>query len=191
MGNFIRRIAAFFLDLIETIVIALSVFVIIYLFLFQPHQVRGSSMYPNFYDGEYLLTDKVSYRMHNPKRGDVIVFRAPRNEEYDYIKRIVGMPGERIRIEGNKIYINNNLLEEPYIPVDYYTYAGTFLKEGQNMIIPEQNYFVFGDNRVHSSDSREWGFVPQENIVGKTWFRYWPPKRMGLIEEVDYKSISQ
>lgn len=190
MLKILQRIGAFFLDLIETIVIALSIFVIIYLFLFQPHQVRGSSMYPTFNDGEYLLTNKISYRFEEPQRGDVVIFRAPRNEEYDYIKRIIGLPGESIKVERGKIFINNNLLPESYLPESYVTSGGGFLREGQSITIPLGTYFVCGDNRSHSSDSREWGFVPRENIVGKSWFRYWPPQRFGAIPKANYTTTS-
>jgi len=180
----------FILDMIETLVMALAVFVIVYLFLFQPHQVRGSSMYPNFHDGEYILTDKISYRLGEPKRGDVVVFRAPRNEEYDYIKRIVGLPGDTIRIDGGRIFLNNSLINEAYLPKDHITSAGGFIKAGQIATVPKEQYFVLGDNRNHSSDSREWGFVPKENIIGKAWLRYWPPERFGKIKEVELNSLT-
>lgn len=191
MINLIRRVLAFFFDLIETVVMALAVFVIFYLFLFQPHQVKGSSMYPTFYDGEYILTDKFSYRLREPKRGEVIIFRAPGHEEYDYIKRIIGMPGDTIKIENNKVIINNQILDEVYLPSDYYTSAGSFLRSGQSVTVPEGQFFALGDNRAHSSDSREWGFVPRQNLVGRAWFRYWPPKRVGLIKENKYAIDSQ
>lgn len=187
--NFFRRVGSFFLDLIETVVIALAIFVIIYLFLFQPHQVRGNSMYPNFYDGEYILTDKVSYRLRDPKRGEVIIFQAPRNQEYDYIKRVVGLPGESIRIDQNKILVNNEILNEVYLPEIYATSPGSFLGSTQGLVIPEDQYFVLGDNRSQSSDSREWGLVPKENIIGKAWLRYWPTERLGVIPEVDYQLV--
>jgi signal peptidase I len=182
----LRKIGSFFLDIVEISVIALAIFVIIYLFLFQPHQVRGNSMYPNFYDGEYLLTDKVSYRLGQPKRGDVIIFKAPKNEEYDYIKRIIGLPEERVKISEGKVWLNNNLLKEPYLPEDYQTFAGSFVQEGESISVPPNQYFVLGDNRNHSSDSRDWGTIPKENIVGKAWLRYWPPSQMGLIPKVEY-----
>lgn len=182
----IRRVITLFLDLIEVFVIALAMFVVMYLFLFQPHQVRGNSMLPNFEDGEYLLTDKISYRFREPSRGDVIIFKAPRNEDYDYIKRIVGLPGETIRIENNRLFINNNPFSESYLPQGDITYAGTFLQEGKSTLIPKGDYLVLGDNRNHSSDSREWGFVPKENIIGKAWIRYWPTSRLGIIPEAKY-----
>jgi len=188
--NVFRRAGSFFLDLVETVVIALAVFVLIYLFLFQPHQVRGSSMYPSLHDGEYLLTDKVSYRLHQPKRGDVIIFTAPHNEEYDYIKRIIGLPGETIKIENGKVFINGLALDEVYIPNDFTTFAGSFAKEGYNVLLPPEQYFVLGDNRQHSSDSREWGSVPEKNIIGRAAFRYWPVEELGSIKEPDYQAIT-
>jgi len=181
MGIF-KKIGTIFLDIIETVVIALAIFVIVYLFLFQPHQVRGSSMFPNFYDNDYLLTDKISYRLNVPKRGDVIIFKAPKNEEYDYIKRVVGLPGEKISInENNQVVLNNEVFNEPYLDSEVKTFAGVFLEIGKTVTVPEDQYFVLGDNRSHSSDSRDWGFVPKENIIGKAWLRYWPPKMMGII----------
>jgi len=188
--NFFRLIGSFFLDLIETTVIALAIFIIIYLFLFQPHQVRGNSMYPNFHDGEYILTDKASYHLREPKRGDVIIFHAPRNEEYDYIKRIIGLPGEIVSTKEGQILINHKILNEVYLPETYITTPGSFLQIGEDISIPEDQYFVLGDNRSYSSDSREWGLVPKTNIVGKAWLRYWPADRLGSISEVHYQVLS-
>lgn len=186
MLSIFKKVGSFFLDIIEIAVIALAIFVIIYLFLFQPHQVRGNSMYPNFHDGEYLLTDKISYRFSQPKRGDVIIFKAPRNEEYEYIKRVVGLPGERIKISQGKIFVNDQAINEFYLASEYQTRGGAFWPENQTLVVGENKYFVLGDNRSHSSDSRDWGPVPQENIIGKAWFRYWPLKNMGLVKEVEY-----
>ena len=183
--NLFRRVSSFFLDLIETVVMALAIFVVIYLFLFQPHQVRGNSMYSSFKDGEYILTDKISYRIGEPKRGDVVIFKAPSNEEYDYIKRIIGLPGDTIKISNNTVLINNNPLAESYLD-DILTTSGSFLRQQDRVIVPENSFFVMGDNRGHSSDSREWGFVPKENIIGKAWLRYWPPPVFGIIPAVDY-----
>ncbi len=180
--SFFRRVGTLFLDVVETVVIALAIFVIAYLFLFQPHQVRGSSMYPNFHDGDYLLTDKISYRLNQPKRGDVVIFVAPKNEEYDYIKRVIGIPGDIVEItQDYKVKLNTQILDEPYLPSDYQTFGGSFLEAGKTINVPQEEYFVLGDNRNHSSDSREWGFVPRKNIIGKAWFRYWPFNQMGLI----------
>lgn len=182
MIKILKKIGNFLLDIIQTVVVALSIFVIVYLFLFQPHQVKGSSMYSSFENGEYLLTDKVSYRFRSPNRGDVIVFTAPRNEEYEYIKRIIGLPGESIKIQGGDVFIDNQELEETYLSPGIDTRSGSFLREGLILTIPTDHYFVFGDNRPYSSDSREWGTVPLENIVGKAWLRYWPLDKFGLVK---------
>lgn len=190
--SFFKKVGAFFLDVIETVVIALAIFVIAYLFLFQPHQVRGNSMYPNFHDKDYLLTDKISYRLGQPKRGDVIVFVAPKNEEYDYIKRIIGLPGDKIEItQDYKVKVNGEILNEPYLPSDYQTFGGNFLEVGKTITVPPNEYFVLGDNRSHSSDSRDWGFVPRANIIGKAWFRYWPLNQVGFISSPPQESSNQ
>lgn len=186
MPKIFRKVGSFFLDLIEVVVMAMAIFVVVYLFLFQPHSVEGGSMLPNFHSKEYILTDKVSYRFGQPQRGDVIIFKAPRNEEYEYIKRIVGLPNEQIKISEGKVYINNQLLNEAYLPPDLLTRPGFFASEGKAVAIPPDQYFVLGDNRLHSSDSRDWGPVPQQNIVGKAWFRYWPADKLGIIPEPKY-----
>lgn len=186
MFNLIKKAGAFVFDLIETVVMALAVFVIFYLFLFQPHQVKGSSMFPTFHDGEYILTDKFTYRLREPKRGEVIIFRAPGHEEYDYIKRIIGLPGDTITIENGKVSVKNQLLIEEYLPSDFYTSPGSFTRAGQAVSVPDGQYFVMGDNRAHSSDSREWGLIPKANIVGRAWFRYWPANKIGVFKEVKY-----
>ena len=184
MESVLKKIWLFFLDFVETIVIALAIFVVVYQFLFQPHQVKGSSMDDNFHDGEYLLTDKVSYRFNAPKMGDVIVFKAPQNEDFDYIKRIIGMPGDQIMIDNNQVYINDSLLDESgYLDDSVVTRPGTFLKEGLPVTVPPNAYFAMGDNRTNSSDSRDWGFVPSLNIVGKAWVQYWPINEAGIIDK--------
>lgn len=183
----LKRVGTFFLDIIETIVIALAIFVVVYLFLVQPHQVKGQSMFPKFHDGEYILTNKVSYRLHPPQRGDVVVFKSPNNAEVDFIKRIVAVPSEQVKIMSGKVFINGSELDESnYLPADYVTNAGAFARENQEVTVPEEKYFVIGDNRGHSSDSREWGFVPIKDIVGKAWLRYWPIDRLGIVPHEKY-----
>ena len=187
MSHILRSIGQFFLDFIETVVIALAIFVIVYLFLFQPHQVKGSSMYPSFKNGEYILTDKISYRFGKPHRGEVIVFKAPKNEDYDYIKRIIAVPGDQVMVKNGRIYINGQLLDEKiYLDNAVVTSPGSFLREGLVRQIPENTYIAFGDNRQHSSDSREWGVVPRNNIIGKAWLRYWPLNAFSTINSPKY-----
>lgn len=186
-----KVIGGFFMDIIETAAAALSIFLVVYLFLMQPHQVNGNSMYPSFEDKEYLMTDKISFRTGEPKRGQVVVFHAPTSAHCpsgtgcDFIKRIIGLPGEVVEIVDGGIYINNTPLVEDYIPDSFRTDPGSFTYNGP-VVVPEGEYFVSGDNRSHSSDSRAFGFVPIENIVGKVFFRYWPPGRAGAIEKVSY-----
>jgi len=184
--NFLKRIGSFFLDIIQTVTLALSVFVVIYLFLFQPHQVKGQSMSPAFLNQEFLLTDKISYRFNKPQRGDVIVFKAPSSEacaeiECEYIKRIIGLPGEKIKIQAGKVSINNKILEEPYLPHNLSTQPGNFLKEQTDYQIPFNSFIVFGDNRPASRDSREFGPIDRSAIIGRAFFRYWPINRLSLV----------
>ncbi len=193
MVNFLRKIGQFFLDTIQAIVLALSIFIIVYLFLFQPHQVKGSSMYPSFYNGEFLLTNKISYRFNPPQRGDVIVFKAPPSEpcaeiECEYIKRIIALPGERVKVDNGQIFVDGQPLNEShYLSKEMITAAGTFLSEGTERVIPENYYLVLGDNRPFSRDGREFGPVPRESIVGKAWLRYWPLPKIGFVQHEDYQ----
>ncbi|HUW21969.1 MAG TPA: signal peptidase I [Candidatus Bathyarchaeia archaeon] len=186
IARIIKKVGAFFLDIIETGVIALSIFIVVYLFVMQPHEVKGNSMFPSFEHGEFLLTDKISYRLNQPQRGDVIVFRAPLNTQFDYIKRIIGLPRETVMVKDGYIYIQNQKVDEIYLPEDTVIRAGNAFSEGKPVTIPEGQYFVMGDNRAHSSDSRDWGTVPRDNIVGRVWFRYWPFDRFGKIDRAVY-----
>ncbi len=183
--SFFKAFFVFILDIVETFITALTIFALLYLFLFVPHQVRGNSMEPNFTNSENLLTNKIAYRFKPPKRGDVIVFKSPQNIKFDYIKRIIGLPEEKISLKENHFYINDKLLDEsPYLASDVPTKGNLFLPEGGSLEIPLNQYFVAGDNRNHSSDSREWGFVPKENIIGRAWFSYWPATRLGFIPTI-------
>jgi signal peptidase I len=177
----LRNLWLFFLDFLETIVVSLAIFAVVYIFLFQPHQVDGQSMVPNFHNGEYILTDKISYRFHTPKRGDVVVFHSPQDERVDFIKRIIGVPGDTIKLTGGYIYLNGQKLEEKYVNDPGQILAGRFLREGVEVEVPLGQYFVMGDNRNHSSDSREWGLLSLNGIVGRAFFRYWPFAAFGMI----------
>lgn len=182
LGNFI-------LEFVQSIVLALSVFVLLYLFVAQPNQVKGSSMVPNFIDGEYLLTDKITYQFSEPMRGDVVVFKAPATEpcaedECEYIKRIIGLPGDRVMVEDSQVYLNGQLLEQKFLPEEFVTDAGSFCREGEEVEVPEGQYLVFGDNRSHSRDGREFGPISKDLILGKAFFRYWPIESVGLIPTI-------
>lgn len=182
----LKRLSAFFLDILEVIVFAIAIFLFIYLLVLQPHKIKGGSMEPNFPDGEYLLTDKVTYRLREPERGDIIVFEAPGTDGEEFIKRIIGLPGEKIAVLDGFIYINDKKLNENYLAIDIRTPGGAFLKEGIGKVVPPLSYFVLGDNRNASSDSRVWGYVGKEKITGRAWVVYWPPPEIGLVDNVVY-----
>jgi signal peptidase I len=181
-----KRLQAFFLDILEVVFLAVAIFLFIYLLILQPHRIKGESMEPNFFDAEFILTDKVSYRFGKPQRGEVIVFKAPPEMEEEYIKRIIGLPGESISIKDNKVFINGKQIIESYLDPTLPTSGGYFLQEGEIKVIPPDAYFVLGDNRTHSSDSRAWGFVPKSDITGRAWLIYWPPKKSGIIKNANY-----
>lgn len=179
--SFFRRLVHIVYEFVESFVISASVFVVVYLFLMQPHQVKGSSMYPTFKDKEYLLTDKVTYRLRGPRDGDVIVFKAPINENFDFIKRIIATPGQTVSLNDGSVYVDGKKLDEFYLPPEYTTVPGQFLHDGESYTVQDGEVMTFGDNRDHSSDSRDWGPVPYRNIVGKVFFRYWPANAAGLV----------
>lgn len=182
----IKRIIAAFFDFLQGIVVLAAIFVMIYLFILSPQEISGSSMEPNFFDKEYILTYKVEYKLNEPQRGDVVIFKSPKNKEIDYIKRIIGLPGERVLLKNSTFYINGQPIREPYLPKGLYVFSGSYLPENSERVIPEGQYFVVGDNRPHSSDSREFGPIAKEEFIGKAFFRYWPLDRAGIILRPEY-----
>lgn len=192
MDGIFKHISSFFVDTIETVVIALSIFLVVYLFLMQPHQVSGLSMFPNFHDKEYILTDKVSYKFGEPQRGDVVVFKAPEAANCpegtgcDFIKRIIGLPGEQVQLINKHFFINGRQLDESnYLASTVVTDPGQYIANRTITLGPNE-YFVSGDNRPHSSDSRAWGPITKDEIIGRGFFRYWPINRMGLLPKASY-----
>lgn len=180
--DYLKSIYSFFFDTIQTILIAASVFLVIYIFLMRPFEVSGDSMFPTFKNGEYILTNLISLRFNDPIRGDVIVFKSPTDENKDFIKRVIGVPGDTVSVKDSFVYVNNQRLDESvYLSETVRTPNGQFLKEGQTVTVPEDNFLVMGDNRPHSSDSREWGFLPKSEVIGKSFFVYWPPQNMRVI----------
>jgi len=189
VNNFLKSLGAFVVDVLETAIISLSIFIISFLLIFQLHEVNGQSMdgIDKFHDGQRLITDKITYRFRDPERGEVIIFKFNRNDEY--IKRIIGLPGESIEIKEGQVYIYNSehtdgfmLDESEYLDSSVITTGREFLKEGAKIDITEDHYVVMGDNRRESYDSRAWGFVAKESVVGRSIIRYWPPNEMGLID---------
>lgn len=182
--GFFDNLKGHLIDFIQTFVVFAAIFALIYLFIAQPHKVSGLSMYPTFHDGDYILTDKISYRFNNPQRGDVIVLKNPRDENQDFIKRVLALPGDTIKVENNNVYINNQPVNEYYLPPGVSTNAGAYLTEGTVVSVAPDQFFVLGDNRNHSSDSREWGYVPRKDIIGKVFLRYWPAQSAGIFKSL-------
>lgn len=181
--GFLRKIYNFLIDTVQTLLLIFAVFLVIYVFLFRPFRVSGNSMYPTFLDKQYILTNIITLRFGNPEIGEVIVFKAPNDPEKDFIKRVIGIPKNTVLIKNGDVYVNGKLLDQSaYLKPSVKTYGGSFLRENQIVSVPADSYFVMGDNRAGSSDSREWGFVPIKSIIGKSFFVYWPLNKMELIK---------
>jgi signal peptidase I len=175
-------------EFVKTVIAIVLIAFFVRFFLFQPFVVEGSSMEPNFHNSEYLLVNKLTYRMSQPKRGDVIVFHPPTSPGVNYIKRIIATPGETVEVKDGMIFVNNTQINEPYIPEEK-----TLVRNSQaanlKATLGQNEYFVLGDNRDHSSDSREWGSVPRENIIGKAWVILFPVKNFGLVFHPSYVAV--
>jgi signal peptidase I len=182
----IKRALASFFDFLQGIVVVMAILVMIYLFIMSPQEVNGQSMEPNFHNSEYILTNKVAYKYRQPLRGDVVIFKSWKNKDIDYIKRVIALPGETVELKKNAIYVNGQKLDEPYLTEGIIIFGGSFLKENQAIVVPENTVFALGDNRPHSSDSREFGPVPMENIIGVVIMRYWPFSEFGTITRPTY-----
>ena len=181
--EFLRKVYAYLIDTVQTLVLVFAVFLVIYFYLFRPFQVSGNSMYPTFLDREYILTNIIGLKFGLPKQGDVLVFKAPNDPEKDYIKRVIGVPGDTVMVGNGDVFVNQKFLDQSsFLKPTVKTYGGSFLREGTPVTVPANSYFVMGDNRPGSSDSREWGFVPVANIIGKSLFVYWPPEKMGTVK---------
>lgn len=166
----------------ETIILTLIIFFLIQTVI-RNFRVVGTSMVDNLHDGQYLIIDKLSYnsfvkdvlKMGGPQRGDVIVFEPPNRPGEDYVKRIIGLPGETVEIRAGQVFINGEPLAEPFQPMQ-----GTYTMPNA-VTVPDGQVFVLGDNRNNSNDSHNWGTLPLENIVGRAWLSYWPPNEWGVI----------
>lgn len=178
----IRKIYYFLLDTIQTILIAASVLMILYAVVVQPNQVSGSSMYPTFKDKEYLLSYLIDVRMNRYVRGDVVVFQSPVDPEKLYIKRVIAVEGDTVKVDNGKVYLNGDALDESaYLSQDVMTYGGAQLPDGQDRVVPSGFICVMGDNRPHSSDSREWGFLDRKRVLGKSIVRVFPFDQFHII----------
>jgi signal peptidase I len=168
-------------EVVETLLLAGFLFLVIN-GLTARVRVDGPSMEPSFYDRDRIVVSKVSYLLGDIARGDVIVFPAPVTPDEDYIKRVIGLPGDHIRINGGYVFVNEVPLDEPYIQAPPLTTM-------TEIIVPDDSVFVMGDNRNVSSDSRAWGSLPIEDIIGKAVFVYWPLEAIRIIEHYDFDVV--
>lgn len=174
-------------EIARVLLISLAIVLPIRLFIAQPFIVRGASMEPNFEDREYLIVDEISFRFREPRRGEPIVFRFPRDPRQFFIKRIIGLPGERVEIRQGRVWIFNQespegmRLDEFYLDPPHRPTR----PDGTYSLSTDQ-YFVLGDNRDFSSDSRSWGLLEVDRIVGRAFFRAWPARRFGPVPDLTF-----
>jgi len=179
-------ILAFVWETIKVVVISLAIVLPIRYYLVQPFFVKGASMEPNFEDGDYILVNEISYRFSSPQRGDVIIFRYPLDQSQFFIKRIIGLPDETVAVKDNKVTIYNKktpegfVLDETYLATEQRTLGNSIIK------LDDNEYFVLGDNRLQSSDSRRWGPVNKSLITGNAFFRPWPLAKFIKVPTVRY-----
>jgi signal peptidase I len=181
---------AFVFELIQVVAVSLAIIIPVRYFLIQPFYVKGASMEPSFYDHEYLVIDELTYRFNDPARGDIVVFRYPADPSQFFIKRIIGLPGETVEVAEGEVKIYNDthpngvtLNEEVYLPDEY-------LSAGKRVLtLKTDEYFVMGDNRSSSLDSRYFGAVTRDAIVGRVWLRGWPFDRWKVFDRPAYEQL--
>lgn len=166
---------SFLVDILETLVLSVVLFVSINI-ISARIRVDGASMEPTLVSGEYVIVSRLSYRLGNPQRGDIIVFHFPRDPKEEYIKRVIGLPGDEVEVRNGSVFVNGQGTDESYLKVKT-NYTGRWT-------VPAGQLFVLGDNRNNSSDSHDWGTVPMDYVVGKAVLVYWPPPAWGLIDHV-------
>jgi len=175
-----------FLELVETVLTSIVVIFVIYTTIAVPEQVQGASMEPSFYSGERILVEKVTKHFKDYNTGEVVVLHPPNDDNVDFIKRVIAIPGDIVKIFKCDVYINRDgqkyKLEEPYLGVGTCTSAGGRFKEGRSFKLGENEYLVLGDNRSRSADSRSFGLLEKDRIVGRVVFRFWPPSQFGYID---------
>ena len=158
-------------DFVEVVLLALALFVIIS-FAVQTIHVMGPSMENTLQNNDFLIASKISYRLHDPQRGDIVIFKPSNDAAHDYIKRIIAVPGDKLKISHAQVFVNGHQLKEDYLP-EPWTWSDTW-NQGNEDTVPAGKYFVMGDNRNHSTDSRFLGYQPKDQFLGKAWVRIWP-----------------
>ncbi len=168
----------------EPLLIAAVLAIFIRTFIFGPYKIPTGSMKPTFMEEDKIFVDKLSYRFHGPERGDIIVFKYPLDRKKDFVKRLAGLPGETVEIRDGVLIVNGKPMTEP--PFSLNTYYNVedwkYGKSGEVIRVPDGHFFALGDNSAHSADSRQWGFVPKKDLVGKAFMIWWPPQRIRLTK---------
>lgn len=178
----VKRLIDFVMDILETVTFVGSIFIVIYLFIMQPNQVKGASMEPTFASGDYIFTSKITYKLRPIERGDIVVFRSPKNPDIEFIKRIIALPGDRVMIRDGQVYLNEQPVMEDYVDNQTFVWEGGYSQEGVENVVGEGEIFVMGDNRSRSSDSREFGPIPITSLIGQVFYRYYPPQKAGAVK---------
>ncbi len=183
MKPFLRSILEFAL----VIIVGAAIVLPIRMYVMQPFFVKGASMEPNFEDGQYLIIDEISYRFNNPQRGDVIVFKYPLDPSQYYIKRLIGLPGETVEVNGGRVKIYNAEHPLGFVLDESKYLASSVTTTGESKeTLGSDQYFVMGDNRAASYDSRRWGPLSRDEVIGRVWLRAWPPKTAQVFEATQY-----
>jgi signal peptidase I len=179
------------LKLLRDIVLIIAVFILLGVFVAQPVVVEGTSMLPQLHDGERLLVNKLVYYKFKSvswghiERGDIVVFWYPKEPDKSYVKRVIGLPGETVELRNGKVFIDGSQLDEEYLDTEHNQNMPNFPPK----LVDKHFFFVMGDNRDNSSDSRYWGLVPEKYVYGKAFFRYWKPSNVGFIEHGEYHNV--
>lgn len=181
-----KTIKKLVLDFMELLFIGTAIFIFSWFFLAEPLEVTGGSMEPTLYDKEQLIAEKVSIKFNDIQRGDILVFKNPKNTNILVIKRVIGLPNERFLISDNNVYINSKKLSEDYLRQNTMTKAKGLMEEDVEVLIPSDNYILMGDNRENSSDSRNFGTISKDLIVGRALFVYYPSENLRFLDNIDF-----
>ena len=168
-------------EVIETAIMTVVIFLLVRM-AFQNFRIEGQSMEANLHHGQFLIVSKLVYYLHPPERGDVVVFHSPQNPRKDFIKRVVGLPGEDVEMREGAVYVNGVRVHETYI-------SNPGNRSWGPEVVGEFEYFVLGDNRANSSDSRSWGMLDGDAIIGKAWVSYWPPRTLGPVPHYTFAAV--
>lgn len=185
----VKNFLDFSFETIRVVIVSLIIIFIVRSFVIQPFFVKGSSMMPNFHDGDYLIVNELSYEVGQPQRGDVVIFRYPGNPSEFFIKRVIGLPGETVEIRNNTITVYNDQHPDGFV-LDESRYLAKSVVTAGNVLqkLGDDEYYVLGDNRTASSDSRAWGVLERRYVIGKAWVRAWPFDSFRVFEPTTYNS---